>query len=64
MMPDNITPLDCCDECFAKLNTAQRLLLLQEAKHVKQLTILANVITEHIRSGEALRGKIRENEGN
>lgn len=63
-VPDNVTMVDCCPECWAKLGVGQRLVILQEAKQVHQLNIIANVITEHIRSGDALRVKRRENEVN
>lgn len=63
-VPDNITMLDCCEECWAKLGVTQRLVILQAAKQVHQLNIIANTITEHVRSGDALRGKLRKDEGN
>jgi hypothetical protein len=56
--------VDCCPECWSKLGVGQKLVILQEAKQVHQLNVIANVITEHIRSGDALRAKRRENEGN
>lgn len=63
-VPDNITVVDCCGDCWAKLGVAQRLAILQAAKQVHQLSILANTVAEHIRSGDALRGKLRRDEEN
>lgn len=64
LLPDNITPLDVCTECWGKLNVVQRLMILQQAKQVKELNVLTNVVTEYIRSGDALRARRREHEGN
>lgn len=62
--PDNVTPLDVCPECWGTLNIVQKLMILQAAKQVKHLSNISNVITEHIHSGDALKGKMRKHEGN
>lgn len=62
--PDNVTIVDVCTECWGKLSIGQRLMILQEAKQAKELNIIANILTDYVHSGDALRGKLRRDEGN
>jgi hypothetical protein len=62
--PDNVTPVPICPECWGKMNSVQKMMLIAEFKQAHELGCIGNYLAEAVRHSDVLKMKSRSAEGN